>query len=305
MSLAISVENVSYRYGDKIALNGVSLELPSGKALALVGPNGGGKSTLFRLLTTLTHPHSGQVKLFGVSTTQSQSRHRVGVVFQNPALDGKLTVEENLSCQGAIYGLSRGETASRIDKWLARVELGGRKKERVDKLSGGLKRRLEIARACLVEPDLLLMDEPTSSLDPKARQEIWSLVGGLRKNGLTLLFTTHLLDEADRADTVVFVDQGQVVIAGTPSELRASLGGDIVTISAEAPDTVVDYLRRSLGLTPAIVDGEIRVETNRADEWIPRVLNAHKGSIRQLTIGKPTLADLFFQKTGRRYAEAL
>ena len=305
MNLAISVENVSYRYGDKVALNGVSLELATGKSLALVGPNGGGKSTLFRLLTTLTRPHSGQVKLFGVSTSsRSQTAHRVGVVFQNPALDGKLTVEENLVCQGAIYGLRKNETAARIDKWLALVELSDRKKDRVDKLSGGLKRRLEIARACLVEPELLLMDEPTSSLDPKARQEIWSIIGTLRKNGLTLLFTTHLLDEADKADTVVFVDQGEVVISGTPSALRASLGGDIVTIASEANDTVLKFLRESLGLTPAVVDGEIRVETDKGGEWIPKVLNAHKGIIRQLTIGKPTLADLFFQKTGRRYAEA-
>lgn len=305
MTPAISVENVSYRYGDKTALEGVSLELATGKSLALVGPNGGGKSTLFRLLTTLTHPHSGTVRLFGVPTTDRSARARVGVVFQNPALDGKLTVEENLQCQAAIYGMSRAETKSRMAKWLGLVGLTGRSSDCVDKLSGGLKRRLEIARACLVEPSLLLMDEPTSSLDPKARKEVWALLTELRKtNGVTLLFSTHLIEEAQAADSVVFIAEGRVILSGTPEALRASLGGDILTINAEPHEPLLNYLKGSLGLSALWVDGEIRVETSAADELISKVLKSHRSEIRNLTLGKPTLADLFFQKTGRIYSEA-
>ncbi len=301
---AIELHSIHYVYaGGERALNGVSLRVETGSSYALMGPNGGGKSTLFRLLTTLARPTEGKVKIFGTSVDNLSTRKRIGIVFQNPALDPKLTVKENLWCQASLYSIPRREREARIAEWLTVVGLADRAGESVSTLSGGLKRRLEIARACLVEPELLLMDEPTSGLDPRARREIWELIGKLqRRRGMTLFFTTHLIEEAQRADQVVFMDEGKIVVAGSPTELRSQLGGDVLSVLSDSPDSLLTYLN-GMGLEAKLTDGEVRLETDRAGEVIEKILAQFKAQVRNLSLGKPTLADLFFQKTGRRYAE--
>ncbi len=304
MTPAIAIDSVVYSYtGGGRALDGVSLNVAKGSSYALMGPNGGGKSTLFRLLTTLARPTSGTVKVFGNDVSDLETRRKIGIVFQNPALDPKLTVKENLWCQASLYGIPRREREARIGEWLKFIGLAERAGEMVATLSGGLKRRLEIARACLVEPELLLMDEPTSSLDPGARKEIWDLIDDLkRRKGMTLFFTTHLIEEAQAADQVVFMDQGKIVVAGSPTALRAELGGNVLSVQADAPDSLLAYLI-GLGLNAKLTDGQVHLETNEAGEVIEKILSQFKAQVRNLTLGKPTLADLFFQRTGRRYAE--
>ncbi len=305
MTAAIEVDRVSFSYGEKFALDGVSLTVAQGTSCALVGPNGGGKSTLFRLITTLAHAQNGTIRIFGkdARTASSAIRKRLGVVFQNPALDGKLTVQENLDCQATLYSIPKSERKERTQKWLGLVGLLDRRADHVETLSGGLKRRLEIARACLIEPDLLLMDEPTSSLDPGARREIWKLIDELRnKHNLTLFFTTHLIEEAQASDYVIFMDGGKIIVEGRPEDLRNQLGGDILSISIDRPESLLAYLK-DLGLFPQLVDGEIHLETKNAQVLIPQILSLHNEHVKNLSLGKPTLADLFLKKTGRHYEE--
>ena len=304
MSLpALDVSNLIHRYGDREALRGLSFSVPAGEVFGLLGPNGGGKTTLFRIVSTLMRPTSGEVLVFGDDVTRRPDlvRRRLGVVFQAPALDVRLTVEENLKHQGHLYGLRGRPLAARIDEALERVGLGDRAHDLVSTLSGGLQRRAELAKALLHQPALLVLDEPTTGLDPGARRDVWRHLLALRDRDRTsIVLTTHLMDEAARCDRVGIIHEGRLVAIGAPQALTAALGADVITIASGDPDGLAARVGERFGVSASVVDDEIRIERDRAHEFVPELVEAFPGEIEAVTFGKPTLEDVFMHHTGKR-----
>lgn len=273
------------------ALKGISIRVNQGESVALLGPNGSGKSTLMRLICGLMRPASGRLAVDGL-TDPAAFRARLSVVFQTSALDPHLTVEENLRCQAGLYGLRGAAAGARIEEELERAALADRRTTLVKALSGGLKRRADLARALLHRPRLLLLDEPTVGLDPAARQSFLNAIEARRRDeGMTLLMSTHLIDEADRCDRAVFIHEGRIVADGPPSELRRSLGGVFVTVhSAEQPAIDVGSPWRRIGShwSAAVDDDDGGAATAAA------LASAHVA----FTLAPPTLADVFASLTG-------
>ena len=304
---AVELRDLRQRYGDRVALDGVSLTVAPGEIVALLGPNGSGKSTLFKILATLLEPTEGSARIFGhdVRRDADAVRRQMGVVFQQPSIDKLLSVEENLLHHGALYGLARATLRTRVAAMLERFGLTERRGERVGRLSGGLARRVELAKALVVGAEVLLLDEPSTGLDPLARREFLAHLGELRdRDGITVLLTTHHLDEAERADRVAILDRGRVVTLGAPEELKAALGGEVLVIQVASAERLRERLRLRLGLEAAVVDGAVRLEAPRAHEIVPRLVDAFPDEIRSITYGKPTLEDVFVHLTGRRFAAA-
>lgn len=299
--MIVSVENLTHRYGARVALSGVSFEVPEGEIFGLLGPNGGGKSTLFRILSTLMAPSEGRASICGhdVSREPDAVRRKIGVVFQSQSLDKKLTVEENLRGQGHLHGLSGGVLRERIHKVAGRLGLGDRMGEMVETLSGGLKRRVEIAKGLLHKPAVLLMDEASTGLDPGARRELWQYILELRANeGVTVLLTSHILDEADRCDRLVLLHEGRKVSEGTPAELKAKIGGDVVILKTQDLSGLSGKIASRFGVSPASVNGTLRVEMADGHRFIAEVVEAFPGAIESVGLHKPTLEDVFLRETG-------
>jgi ABC-2 type transport system ATP-binding protein len=298
----ISVENISHRYGHREALKHVTFEVQPGEIFGLLGPNGGGKSTLFRILSTMMVPTEGKARIAGcdVATQSAEVRRRIGVVFQTQSLDKALTVGENLRGQGHLHGLSGAILRGRMEKVMTRLGILDRKNELVQSLSGGLKRRVEIAKALLHQPKVVLMDEASTGLDPGARRELSQYVHELRdQEGVTIVLTTHILDEADRCDRLILLHQGQIVAQGTPQELRNRLGGgDVVVLEAADPAALGAKIEAQFGLHPSILDGEVRIEIDNGHRFITEVVEAFPGAIQSVALHKPTLEDVFVHETG-------
>jgi ABC-2 type transport system ATP-binding protein len=304
---AIEVRDVSYRYGERQALSNVSFEVRTSEIFVFLGPNGGGKSTLFRLLSTLLPLQGGECEILGFSLRKqiAEIRERVGVVFQSPSVDRKLTVNENLLHQGHLYGLRGAELNQRRSAMLERFKLTDRVRDRVETLSGGLRRRVELAKGLLHRPRLLLLDEPSTGLDPAARSDMWGYLRELRdQEGVTVVLTTHLLDEADKADRIAILDRGQLVALDSPDALRSTVGGDAITIQAADPLRLSEGIRQKFTLPSSVVDGNVRLEMPEGHEWIAKLVEAFPGQIDSITLGKPTLEDVFIARTGRRLQEA-
>lgn len=305
-SPAVQVEGLTHRYGERVALDQVDFEVAPGDFFALLGPNGGGKSSLFRILSTLMAPSQGRALVFGSDTvTEADAvRRHIGIVFQNPSLDVKLTVRENLRYQGHLYGLSGGDLEERIDRSLELASLTPRRDEVVERLSGGLQRRVELAKVTLHQPRLVLFDEPTSGLDPGARREFWDWVGRMQEeSGTTILVTTHLLEEADRAAHVLLLDHGRVVAHDTPEALRKSLGGDILVLSHENPEELQAEVEEIWGAPGSVRDGTLRVELPPDQIRMDEVYQRFGPRVRSITWSHPTLEDVFIQRTGHGIAE--
>ena len=304
MSLpALDVSNLHHRYGDREALRGLSFSVPAGEIFGVLGPNGGGKTTLFRIVSTLMRPTSGEVLVFGddVGRQPDRVRRRLGVVFQAPALDVRLTVRENLTHQGHLYGLRGRPLAARIDGALERVGLADRARDLVTTLSGGLQRRAELAKALLHQPELLVLDEPTTGLDPGARRDVWRHLAALGdRDGTSIVLTTHLMDEAARCDRVGIIHEGRLVAIGAPQALTAALGADVITIAADDPAGLAARVGARFGVKADVLDDQIRIERDRAHEFVPDLVEAFPGEIEAVTFGKPTLEDVFMHHTGRR-----
>jgi len=304
----LRVAGLTRRFGARAALDGVSFDVAPGELFGLLGPNGAGKTTAFRLLSGLLPADGGTMVLDGqpVDGTDTRYRAALGVVFQDPSLDLKLTGRENLRLGAALYGLSRPLAARRIDEALALMDLGARADEAASKYSGGMRRRIEIARVLLHEPSLLLLDEPGRGVDPEALRRIWDQIVSLAAaRGLSVIVTTHQPEEAERCHRIAILDGGKLVAVGTPDELRAHVAGDLVRVCGERPDEIRVLVTSRLGLPGRVVDGEALFETPRGHEIVPRIAELFgAGRITSIATSRPTLADVFAKLTGRGLAEA-
>jgi ABC-2 type transport system ATP-binding protein len=301
---AILVAELEHSYGSRRALAGINLEIDAGEIFVFLGPNGGGKTTLFRLLSTLIPVQRGEVTVLGFDLRrQTQAiRERIGVVFQAPSLDKKLTVAENLMHQGHLYGLSGRGLESRQVEMLARLGLADRRRDRVETLSGGLRRRVELAKGMLHRPRLLLLDEPSTGLDPGARNDLWDYLQTVRRDeGVTIVLTTHLLEEAERADRIAILNEGSLVALDTPEALKATVGGDSITIQTSQPQALADAITARFNCPSSVLEGAVRLEQPNGHEWIARLVEAFPGRIDAITLGKPTLEDVFIERTGHRF----
>lgn len=303
MDLAIDVRDVSHAYGARRALDGLTFGVRPAELFGLLGPNGGGKSTLFRVLATLMVPDAGQARIMGhdVVVEPDAVRRRLGVVFQHPSVDGKLTVEENLRHQGHLYGIGGEALRGRVAELLERFGLADRRRERVESLSGGLARRVELAKGLLPRPAVLLLDEPSTGLDPGARRDLMAELRRLRDaDGVTVVLTTHYLEEAERCDRVAVIDRGRLVALDTPQALMALVGGDVVVVHPADVDGLQAKIRSRFGLECSLVDGTLRLEHARGHELVRDLVEAFPTDVHSITFGKPTLEDVFVHLTGRR-----
>jgi ABC-2 type transport system ATP-binding protein len=297
----IQVQNLTHRYGDRTALSDVSFEVRKGEIFGLLGPNGGGKSTLFRILSTMMVPTSGRALIAGHDVVRDSAavRRQVGVVFQTQSLDKALTVEENLRAQGHLHGLRGAVLNERMERAMERLGLADRRRDLVETLSGGLRRRVEIAKALLHKPQVLLMDEASTGLDPAARRDLSRHIESLRSgDGVTILLTTHILEEAGRCDRLVLLHQGNMVAEGTPAELRARIGGDVVVLQTADTALLAAKIEQRFGVRPVVRDGEVRVEIANGHRFIAEVVEAFPGAIESVGLHKPTLEDVFVKQTG-------
>ncbi|MCS6954127.1 MAG: ABC transporter ATP-binding protein [Bryobacterales bacterium] len=302
--MIVAVEQLAHYYGSRQALAGVSFAVRRGEIFGLLGPNGSGKSTLFRILSTMMAPSSGRAVVagFDVDRQPEAVRQRIGVVFQSQSLDKKLTVEENLRSQGHLYGLAGRALRQRVESVLGTLGLTERRRELVERLSGGLRRRVEVAKALLHQPEVLLMDEPSSGLDPGARRELWQHIEDLReRQGVTVLLATHILEEAERCDRLALLHEGRIVAEGAPAELKARIGGDVVVLEAADPDGLGPRIRERFGVDLRVVDGRVRVEIANGHRFIAEVVEAFPGQVRSVALHKPTLEDVFLDETGAQF----
>jgi ABC-2 type transport system ATP-binding protein len=293
--LSVEVEGLTHRYGERVALDGVTFAVRSGEIFGLAGPNGGGKTTLFKILSTALSQGSGTARVAGIDVRDGAVRRKIGVVFQSPSLDAKLTVAENLLHHGHLYGLSGAGLRKGIGEELARFGLADRAGDRVEKLSGGLQRRVELAKSLLHKPEVLLLDEPSTGLDPGARRDLWDALRGLK--GVTVLLTTHLLDEAERCDRLAILHKGKIAAIGEPLVLRAEIGGDVVTVRSRDPQRLAASMQEKLGEASQAMEGGLRISKDRGHEFVVRLVEAFPGLIESVTVSKPSLEDVFLAKT--------
>ena len=304
---AIEVDELTHHYGPRRALDSVAFSVAAGEIFGLLGPNGGGKTTLFRVVSTLLPVQEGRVRVLGFDarTQPDEIRGRIGVTFQSPSLDGKLTVAENLRHQGHLYGLAGRRLRERIELLLMRLGLSDRAGDRAESLSGGLKRRVEIAKGLLHDPRVLLLDEPSTGLDPGARIDLWRYLQQLRReHEVTVLVTTHLMEEAEHCDRLGILHRGRLVALDTPENLRASVGGDCLTIQSEIPEELADRITARFGVPVQRVGGALRIERDRGHELLRELVEAFPDEVRSVSLGKPTLEDVFIDRTGHRFWEA-
>jgi ABC-2 type transport system ATP-binding protein len=301
---AIEVKRLVHRYGDRTALRDVNFTIDAGEVFAFLGPNGGGKTTLFRILATVHPPQAGEVQIAGLDVTRQlyPVRARLGVVFQANSLDKKLTVDENIAQQGALYGLHGRTLRQRRDEVVAQLGLEAQRGDRVETLSGGYRRRADLAKTLIHRPEILLLDEPTTGLDPGARSDLWRYLRQLRSDhGMTIVLTSHLLEEADRADRVAILHEGQLVAQGDPGQLRAEMGGDSVTIETDAPEELCEAINGRWHCEARVVDRDVRFACPADRDWWIGLRETFPDQVKSVKLGRPTLEDVFIQKTGHLF----
>ncbi len=303
-SPVISVENIVHRYDRRTALDGVSFEVRRAELFGLLGPNGSGKTTLFRILSTLMVPSSGRAVILGcdVATDPSALRRKIGVVFQAQSIDRKLTAAENLWHQGHLYGLHGPALKSRMAEMLARVGLADRAQEKAETFSGGMQRRLELAKGLLHRPAVLLLDEPTTGLDPGARRDLWQYLAILRdQEQVTVIVTTHLMEEAERCDRLAILSEGKLVALGTPAELKQEIGGDVILLDTPNAESLAERLRERFHVNAQVLEGQIRLERTNGHRFMTDLVESFPGEIDAISISKPSLEDVFIRRTGHRF----
>jgi ABC-2 type transport system ATP-binding protein len=303
----LEVRGLSKRFGSRTAVDGLSFAVEKGEVFGILGPNGAGKTTTFHLLVGLLAPDAGEIWMDGApaSPTEASTRERLGVVFQQPSLDDKLSGRENLLFGAALYGLGGREAQRRADAMLDLVELTDRAREPASRYSGGMKRRIEIGRVLLARPEVLVMDEPSRGVDLASQRRIWAQLDEERRTrGLSIILSTHSPEEAERCDRVAVIDEGKLLVIGTPDELRARVGGDVVRIAADRPEEIAAGLTERLGLSARVIGEEVVVTSAEAHTIIPRIVEAFPaGRLRSVSLRRPDLADVFIALTGRELAE--
>ena len=300
----ISVQDLRHTYGDRRALDGVSFDVYPAEIFGLLGPNGSGKTTMFRILSTLMLPIAGRAVIMGFDAAKEpdQLRKQIGVVFQAPSIDVKLTAAENLRHVGHLYGLRGQGLTARITETLSRVGLLDRANEAAETFSGGMQRRLELAKGLLHRPAVLLLDEPTTGLDPGARRDLWQYLSILRdEQHVTVIVTTHLMEEAERCDRLAILSEGHLVALGTPTELKHEIGGDVILLEAKEPESLAKRVTARFGVEAVVIDGKVRIEREQGHRFVTDVVEAFPGEIDSLTVSKPTLEDVFIRRTGHRF----
>jgi ABC-2 type transport system ATP-binding protein len=301
----ISVQNLVHRYESRTALNGVSFDVRPAELFGLLGPNGSGKTTLFRILSTLMIPTAGHAVVLGcdVARDASELRRQIGVVFQAQSVDLKLTAYENLWHQGHLYGLRGGALKKRVMEILGRVGLADRAKECVETFSGGMQRRIELAKGLLHRPGVLLLDEPTTGLDPGARRDLWQYLRILRdEEQVSVLVTTHLMEEAERCDRLAIMNEGNLVALGTPTELKTEIGGDVILMdAAEDAGSLAEQIRLRFHLAATVLGNQVRIERENGHHFVPDLVEAFPGEIQAISVSKPALEDVFIHRTGHKF----
>jgi len=300
----ISIQDIVHRYDGRTALNGVSFDVRPAELFGLLGPNGSGKTTLFRILSTLMVPSGGRALIMGHDAARDPNglRRQIGVVFQAQSIDVKLSAYENLWHQGHLYGLHGSALKSRIEDMLERVALADRAHERAETFSGGMQRRLELAKGLLHHPSVLLLDEPTTGLDPGARRDVWQYLKILRdEERVSVLVTTHLMEEAERCDRLAILNEGKMVALGTPAELRHEIGGDVILLDARDPESLAQRIEGRFGVKAQVLAGKVRIERENGHRFITDVVEAFPGEIDAVSVSKPTLEDVFIHRTGHRF----
>ncbi len=301
----IQIDGLRHQYGDRTALNGVSFTVNRAEIFGLLGPNGSGKTTMFRILSTLMLPAAGRASILGhdVALDPSGVRRQVGVVFQSRSIDVKLSAEENLIHVGHLYGIVGSALKKRVAEMLARVSLTDRAKDRAETFSGGMQRRLELAKGLLHHPQVLLLDEPTTGLDPGARRDLWQYLQLLRdQDGVSIIITTHLMEEAEKCDRLAILSHGNVVGLGTPAQLKSEIGGDVILLDAHDPQKLAAAINARFAANAAVLDdGRVRIEREAGHRFITEVVEAFPGEIDSVSVSKPTLEDVFIRRTGHRF----
>jgi ABC-2 type transport system ATP-binding protein len=303
----IVLASLTHDYGSRLALDHLSFSVAPAQIFGLLGPNGSGKTTLFRILSTLMIPSGGlaTIRGFNVATEPAQVRQQTGIVFQARSLDIKLTVEENLRHAGHLYGLSGKHLRARIADVLQRVALTDRAKDYVETLSGGMQRRVELAKGLIHSPAVLLLDEPTTGLDPGARLDLWQYLRMLRdEEGVTVLVTTHMMEEAEYCDRLAILSEGKLVALGSPEQLKSTIGGDVVLFETENENAAQSLAARMAGrleVAPTVLGNTVRLERENGHRFLTAVLDAFPGEVRAVSVSRPRLEDVFIQRTGHRF----
>ena len=300
-NLAVTAADVAFSYGDRQALCGVSFVVEAGASFGFLGPNGSGKSTLFKLLSTIVPQQAGAITMLGhdLGRDPAAIRRRIGVVFQSPAVDKKLTVHENLRYAGLLLNLGGKELSARIDEARGAAILTDRRGDAVEELSGGLRRRVEIAKCLMARPDLVLLDEASTGLDPAARREMWKVLRA--QDGLTILYTTHLMEEAAEADQLMLLDEGSVVAQGRPGELMEEVGGQVIEIESAVAQELQSQLKSELSVEATLLDQTLRIDGENVHELVPEIMKRCGDRVRRLQLAHPSLEDVFLHRTGKRF----
>jgi ABC-2 type transport system ATP-binding protein len=300
-SAAVLVSGLHKSYGAIEAVRGIDLEVAAGEVFGFLGPNGAGKSTTIKILCTLARPTAGSAKVAGydVVTERDEVRRHIGLVFQDTTLDDYLTAEQNLRFHAELYGIPGATVASRLQQVMEMVGLWDRRAHLVQTFSGGMKRRLEIARGLTHSPRVLFLDEPTVGLDPQTRASIWNYIRELKqREAITMFMTTHYMDEAEYCDRIAIIDHGKIVALGTPEDLKAKVGKDRVQIRTADDAAAIAALQAKFGLAAARHEGMLTFAVAEGEQFVPRLFAELGVPIQQIHVARPTLDDVFLAHTG-------
>jgi len=304
---AVLVAGLVKRYGEVEAVRGIGFEVAPGETFGFLGPNGAGKSTTIKILCTLAAPTSGTARVAGYDVVKNRDtvRRNIGLVFQDPTLDSYLTGEQNLRFHADLYGVPRQQLAPRMRQVLEMVGLWDRRQAVVATYSGGMKRRLEIARGLLHAPRVLFLDEPTVGLDPQTRSSIWEYINDLKqREDITIFLTTHYMDEAENCDRIAIIDHGKIVAIDTPENLKASVGKDRVQIRTADDQTAIAELKERFELEAAIHDGMVTFNVESGEQFVPRLFEGLSQQIKAVSVSRPSLDDVFMSYTGKTIRDA-
>jgi ABC-2 type transport system ATP-binding protein len=304
---AVVVEGLAKRFGDVEAVRGIDFTVAAGEIFGFLGPNGAGKSTTINMLCTLLRPTSGRARVAGhdVAGERDEVRRNIGLVFQDPTVDAYLSGEQNLRFHAELYGVPRAVVGDRLHQVLEMVGLWDRRRDRVETYSGGMKRRLEIARGLLHSPRVLFLDEPTVGLDPQTRKSIWDYIHQLKSNeDITIFMTTHYMEEAEYCDRIAIIDSGRIVALDTPAALKAKVGKDRVQIETADDEAAIAALKEKFDLDSAVRDGAVTFAVPSGEEFVPRLFAGLGVPITSVSVSRPSLDDVFMSYTGTTIRDA-